>query len=307
MTHHDVELPPFLYGSFDWRFNGLHWDRPAPFDLLSAEALASSDPWIVLASVVARAREGNHRDALHLVPFFRCHEPFALARVSMLVFADLAPLRDLLALEEMLRGDDAELRSYAAQAASLSGWLRLVPAMLDAWNRAETIGNRETIGFALSDMLEAGSGAIADQANVVNTKFIDPSTLSPELARWMEEHRESLQNQDPPRFPGLVLDSLRSLEATHGPDAIVFGGELWNVVRFAEKVLTDIKSPQHAVLYTHRHRFEAATGVDCRNFFHPLGPQKLEIAATLENFLASTPPDSYESGVRYFFGHRIPD
>jgi hypothetical protein len=36
-------------------------------------------------------------------------------------------------------------------------------------------------------------------------------------------------------------------------------------------------------------------------------PQRLQMAATLEDFLRSDPSARYEPGIRYFFGHRIPD
>src|SRR5690606_23544790 len=107
-----MTLPPFLYGCFDWRVNGLHWAAPPPLDLLSRAALESSDPWIVLVSVVEHAKAGDHTQAPRLIPFFHQHEPFALSRVSLLVFADVAPAAELPRLEAVLRGEDVDSRAH---------------------------------------------------------------------------------------------------------------------------------------------------------------------------------------------------
>ena len=40
-------------------------------------------------------------------------------------------------------------------AAADAGCLRLVPSMLEAWHAVHGIGNRELIGYAISDMLES--------------------------------------------------------------------------------------------------------------------------------------------------------
>jgi hypothetical protein len=56
-----------------------------------------------------------------------------------------------------------------------------------------------------------------------------------------------------------------------------------------------------------RERFEPMTGIDCTDFFTPTPWTPLAAAAIAEEFLASPQSHAYEEGVRYFFGHRLPD
>ncbi|MEZ4271726.1 MAG: hypothetical protein R3C68_09935 [Myxococcota bacterium] len=59
--------------------------------------------------------------------------------------------------------------------------------------------------------------------------------------------------------------------------------------------------------FNYRHKFEVATGIDCSEMFYERMPQPLVAAKIVEEFLESPDVDKYEDGVRYFFGHRIPD
>jgi hypothetical protein len=71
--------------------------------------LASDNPFVVLAAVVERAKHGDHSQARRLVPFFMQEEPFALARESLLAFADIAPNSEMHHIDWALR--DAALTS----------------------------------------------------------------------------------------------------------------------------------------------------------------------------------------------------
>jgi hypothetical protein len=54
--------------------------------------------------------------------------------------------------------------------------------------------------------------------------------------------------------------------------------------------------------------FEATTGVSCRAFFDSNGKlQHLAATAVIEEFLDSRDAARFVPGVRYFFGHRVPD
>ncbi|NJK31974.1 MAG: hypothetical protein HC927_05885 [Deltaproteobacteria bacterium] len=56
-----------------------------------------------------------------------------------------------------------------------------------------------------------------------------------------------------------------------------------------------------------RRRFEASTGIDCSEFYSDGEFFPLVAAARLEAWIDSPEADRYEPGVRYFFGHRIPN
>jgi hypothetical protein len=304
-----MSLPPFLYFCFDWRANGYHWDAPPPVDLLSGSALASDNPFVVIASVVEHAKIGDHTKANLLRNFFESHEPFALARVALLVFADVALSIDLLDLEGVLRGHDVAARAYAAEAAALSGSLALVPAMLDAWARARTLGDHETIGFAISDMLEAGSGPIAEYVGIYDLPPLDevPSSAAKQrLAAARAKYLAATHDEPPPPLPALVVAEHQRLSAELGPRAFVWAGAPLDVNRLVDRFLRDVKDPAPGNFINLRHRFEAWTGESCQDFFYAFRPQRLAMTAALEDFVRSGKGARYQPGQRYFFGHPIP-
>lgn len=306
-----TELPPFLHGCFDWRENGLHWDADYPYyvDLHDSTGLDRVNPWMVVAAVVDRAKRGNHDYARHLRPFFHRHDPFGLARVSLLVYADIARPHELVALQAVLAGDDILARQYAAEAAALAGQISLVPAMLDAWTRAETAHDHEIIGFAISDILEPEPGEIADHAGVWDTKSPRAPSPgdSPALVRLLEMQAERVKTQAPSEFPGLVTDAYNALRAKLGGDRFVWEGELLSVARLVTRLLTAAKQGRRSIgaYLPLRHRLEAWTGMDCRAFFYAGEPRRLEIAAALESLVESGKLKHYVPGQRYFWGHPI--
>jgi len=302
----NFELPPFLHGCFDWRFNGLQWEAPPPIDLLSDAALSDPNPWIVVASVVERARSGDHASARRLRDFFERREPASLNRIALLVFADTAPNGSLSSLADALQSAEPSTRAHAAEAAALTGSLSLVPAMLAAWERARSSTDHETIGFALSELLEPEPGPIAES---VGSYDLPPpeEPLTPAARESYRMVQEAYRDVDSPVLPGLVREAL----AAHA-GAATAGTALWRAAPYdiravARELLEIARDNRTHVIYDLRHRFEAFTGIDCRPMLHALRLQPLAIAAIGEAFLQSEAARRYEPGVRYFWGHRIPD
>jgi hypothetical protein len=303
----DKTLPEFLYGTFDWRVNGFRFESEPPPDLLAPAALENSNPWIVLAAVLHRARAGDHSRVSRLSAYFDADEPFALNRVALLLTGDLAPERDLKLLEDALRSRDADTRAYAAEAALYAGRLWLVPAMLEAWHAARTLIHRETIGYAISDLLEAKAGPIAAQAPIYNLPPRPPdSVANPRLKALLE--KVAAEEPAPELFPQLVREASARLSEAAGTDRVtVWHGGVFDVTALAREFLAAVPGITPGACIPFRHKFEAATGVDCADFFDDFRPQPLVIEAALEEFLLSAPETRFKPGVRYFFGHPIPD
>jgi hypothetical protein len=311
-THEDdplASLPRFLYGCFDWRVNGYHWASEPDIDLTSDGALTSENPFVVLAAVVECAKRGDHSQATRLVPFFTRHEPFALARVALLAFADIAMSGDLHHLEQALRCEDNAVRTYAGEAAGNCGSLALVPAMLDAWRAGERIHDWEMIGFALSDVLEPSCGEIANHVGIRDQEELTIVPRTEAARRLVEALNRSRREAgfEPSPFPGLVMAEHARLSQLLGPHAFVWAGGELDMTRFVRVFLERVKDPAPGVgrFIGLRHRFEAWTGERCDDFFHAFAPRRLDMAAMLEDFLR-TKAASYVPGQRYFFGHPIP-
>jgi hypothetical protein len=58
---------------------------------------------------------------------------------------------------------------------------------------------------------------------------------------------------------------------------------------------------------TFREKFEGATGIDCSPFFRGGRFQAAAAIAILEEFVSSKRSRDFREGVRYFFGHAIPE
>ncbi|MGW8392279.1 hypothetical protein [Pseudoduganella sp. HUAS MS19] len=300
------ELPAFLHGTFDWRLDGLQLHSAPPFDLLAPSLLQSDNPWLILASVLEHAKHGDHSGVPLLSRLFNDHKPPALARVAILLVGDLGRDQDLDMLAEVMGGDDASSRMYACEAASLAGCLWLVPAMLDAWHRAEGLHDHEVIGYAISDLLEHDDGEIAAEAKVfAPTKLLDRVKANPRFAA-MTKNLGILADEQL-RFPNLVQAAHAKLQEAHGAGRVtVWNGAPFDVRVFAQQFLDLVREAAPVSFYKYRHKLEANTGIDCRHFFRNGEPQFLTISAAIRDFLDSNEIKKYRQGKRYFFGHSIP-
>jgi hypothetical protein len=108
------------------------------------------------------------------------------------------------------------------------------------------------------------------------------------------------------RYKEGVLALYRELATSLGSDNVfLFKGELLNTVRVAQQLLESSRQPHFRTFY--RRKFEAMTGIDCSKFYVERIFQPMSAAAIVEAFLESADSVKYKPGVRYFFGHRIPD
>ncbi|AEI64244.1 hypothetical protein LILAB_11675 [Corallococcus macrosporus] len=91
-------------------------------------------------------------------------------------------------------------------------------------------------------------------------------------------------------------------------DALWEGGRL-DIRAVAQRLLTRVRDCTHPDrIEVGRMLLEGTTGLDFRAFFNGSGRlQSLTAAAITEEFLERGDADKYQPGVRYFFGHRIPD
>lgn len=301
------EIPEFLYGTFDWSENGYQISTSLSIDLLNASSLNDDNPWIVLAGVVERAKVSDHSAIKALRRLFYMQEPFALAGVALMVVGNAGTYDDMQLLVEAMRSDDSGARRCACQAASQAGYLWLVPHMLNAWNRATSLHDHEIIGYAISDLIETESGEIAAEASIYAPPPLSQRMLNdPRFAPGLELRKKLADKK--PLFPILVQSKYDEMVTQYGTDqVVVWNGKIFSVVNFAKDLLNKIRSNVVRSYIDDRQKFEASTGIDCSAFFFDFEPQRLNIAATLEKFLKTSEIDNYEDGVRYFFGHRIPD
>jgi hypothetical protein len=305
----DYQPLPFLKGTFAWSFLGYSYAERPPLNLLEPDALSSDNPWIVIAAVLERAKRGDHNSIPRLQAFFQASTRKGPEHASIHLTGDAGREADLAALQVVLEKGPDPLRAYAAEAAQMAGRLWLIPSMLTAWKRVISRANHETIGFAISSLLESPGGPIATSAGIYNADPTVASKLGNPAMRAMAERHAGEQSVT--EFEQQVQARLEALRREFGDRAILWRGQLFNVRVLAEQMYALVRDPAarplHGLFIPMRHKFEAATGINCSGCYRNGALQPLNAEALLETYLGSEASTKYEDNVRYFFGHRIPD
>jgi hypothetical protein len=105
-----------------------------------------------------------------------------------------------------------------------------------------------------------------------------------------------------------LTDVAAELSVQAPSDTMAFlKGRALSLVDLASRMLDDLGSGFVGGFAHYRVMFEAYTGLDCSHFYQEHHLRNLSAAATLEDFRENYDAAQYEPGVRYFFGHRIPD
>jgi hypothetical protein len=183
---------------------------------------------------------------------------------------------------DLFEEDNLILQTKLAYTFSLSGLLWTVPVMLDVYERAADDDDAVIIPILLSHVLEPRFGPIASRNRAVSL----------------------------PDYRKMVMGKYTELLSQFGSEnTSIYYAQTFNVRGLASRLYDHLRGSEiiDVIVARDRHRFEAATGVDCRDFFQEGKLQVLAAAAILEEFLESPAAAMYEDGVRYFFGHRIPD
>lgn len=281
--------PEFLAGTFIWDRNGYSYSRLPPNDALTPEALQSEDPWRVLTATLEQAKAGNHTSVGGLVSLIRLDSPHLVIYGALDVLADAATNAELALLKSLVSHENEDIRERSCWAAMQAGSMITVPYLLEAWRSARPT-LRGTISFLLSMLLEEewpldeNLGPIANGAGLPFDEF------------------------------NVLVDTrFKMLRAKTGSqDAPIWGGRPFGVVSFTEHIISLILSigntPTAAGVFSKlRHKFEASTGISCSGFFKDRRFQPASALSILDAFLESPAAANYKEGVRYFFGHPIPE
>lgn len=300
----ECQKPDFMRGTFAWTHCGYTFPGPPDVDLLAPQALESANHYVVLGAVLERLRQ---RDYSHTLAPFRswmaCGDADDAARCTIHLIADAGKPDDLKMLQKILQESPDGLRAYAAEGAALVGQLWLVPDMLSAWVHVASRGHHETIGFAISTVLEEPGGPIAETAGRYRVSQADRDEISRLLGR---RYSRDASPEGETEFERRVKSRLAELRTQFRDDDLLWEGKPFEIEPFVSKMYDDLQLRDPSFI-VRRHKFEAFTGYDCSGFFKKGEIQRLSVAATLEAILESGDLAHYEPNARYFLGHRIPD
>lgn len=240
-----------------------------------------SEPWLFLAHALLDARKGRYDLLWQLESLATqfAYEDFANACVVLLGAAAPRSLLRALAAEDAQMPPPpglAPVHRFRALTLSQTPWA--ADHVLSALDSVRDLSSLREMLLRCSDIVEPGSPALDEE----------PVLLARERDR--------------------LRGGVDQLVALMGRDDIAcLRGAPLSLADVARRMLDIASGPTTGLFAHYRLVFEAYTGWDCRHFYREHRLQKLVVAATLEDFLDSGEADRYEPGVRYFFGHRIPD
>lgn len=228
---------------------------------------------------LSRAKHGDFSLLPRLVGLGGADPHPVMRRLCAELLGDAGPTSVVDTIATRLATEELGLERTLSWGAVLTrrGKLADIPIVLAAFERVATFSDAEILPVHLSGCLETGYELCDHQAY------------------------DSLQ-----RYRQAVLDRCAALEDGFGTDQIcVCGGELLSVAGLARRMLQRLREP--CFPFELRRRFECATGIDCSSFFSERVFRPVQASAILQGFLEGPHASRFESGVRYFWGHRIPD
>ena len=226
-----------------------------------------------------KAKRGDFSDISELVDLYDAADSWLLSAAYIALLGDTGTPA---AFDRVLPIVQARVEpTYQVDlsvALTVWGKLWVVPSILVGLEGLEGFQDAEDIPPALSEMLEETPGPIADAAD--------------------HERKDE--------YRAIVLSRYEELKGRFGiDDVMVLRGDRFGVPRLAGLMLAEL-SAGRLDLYLRR-RFEASTGIDCSAFYQNETLRPLAATAVIEKFLENPTGTKYEDGVRYFWGHRIPD
>jgi hypothetical protein len=298
-------MRPYYRGLFLPTGSGFHFGAPIPSDLASDRYLQAADPEDVICSVLAYAQRGQFAPCSRLIDLLGEHEDADIWGSCSTLLSFAAPrstLQQFVPLAKRLRielGTDAPLQ-WAGETLAGAHEAWVVPAVLRLFEQIQSYDQFMSLPVYLSLLLEpepaeidAGPRQLRDPGE---PDWYDPPPAwnIPEYVRMVERRHAELVATLP--IPA---------------QSCVFEGELLTLRRVAIRMLDRINHNPDDRLRIEQARMllEAYTGEDFSGFYvegrHRLLP--LRASARLEAFLQSDTPERFSPGVRYFFGHCIPD
>ena len=277
-------MTTFYYEQLDWRSQG-YWADPTPIADPEQSKDSQKKSWILVEDILAKARSGDFRSVPQLIEIYNQVQGH-LQDVCIEILGDAGHRKCFEEMMQWLRHPLRDIIKAADYSKALLTWgnLSAIPCVLDQYLQLYMFEEQATIPFMLSDLLEKNSG---------------PVGTSPEHNdKSVEKYLEIVEA----RYRELV-------ECFKTKDVVIYKGALFGVVPFTRVILNNLGNShrERGFQILFRQKFEASTGINCSDFFQNGVFQPLTAVSIVQEFLESPEAEKYEDGIRYFFGHRIPD
>lgn len=280
-----------------------HFNGPPPVDLRTSNYLTSSKPDEVISAVLACAQQGDFSQMWRLRDLMKRLDDGVVWGRCATLYAHAAPfsaLQDLIQAfsHELFEGEDISTQGWITEILCRSGALWCVPVVLRILRRNSHREKYFATPRYLSFLMEPERGEIAEGPRVLPRTDDFPS--------WFNVPEVYADDQ----FQALVMARYEELRAqVRYPDQAAFvEGEPLTQAHIAERALVRIRAGEDVEeVAIARTWLEAATGADLSDFYDNGVLQSLRATAATESLLESGALNDFESGLRYFFRHRIPE
>jgi len=273
----------FFSEGLNWRSHGF-FCLPLPRKDNEFRASSQAALWLHWEDVLIRARQGDFQGVASLLE--------SLDRI----------------LTPMLENAYAELIGDAANgqcAQSAMRWLQVEPAR--SYSQEIAICQALTNWGRLSVVPFLVKRHELLWQNKAKEKGIIPVWISELVEQQPGPISFPFYSQSKTDYHDLVMKRYEELKIEFGTDQVfIYRGARFSVLELAKDMLSKLRDKVD-LGEEYRHKFEAATGINCSAFFKDDKLQPLAAATILEEFMESSRAKEFEPGVRYFFGHRIPD
>jgi hypothetical protein len=270
----------FAKTGIDWWSGGYH-GCPDTAPQSSLPLSLRTPEWEAWIAVLRLAKQGDFSKTATLLDIYANASSTIVEAACATLVADAGDPAAFRRIEAELRPRQTgyEKTINFCDALQARGRLGDVPLMLECFERIATIKDADIIPSQLSRLLEPEPDLISEPSDFAS----------------LDDYREAVL-----ALYRKVLDEIGSEER------FVFLGKPYGVVPMAKALLGRLQKPHVQIFW--RQRFEAPTGINCSAFYDAEKVlQPLAAAEIVEDFLESPKAAEFEDGVRYFFGHRIPD
>ena len=252
------------------------------------------NPYVMLARALLKSRQGNFSIADDIAETLKATGDEDAWNSGGYLLAHAVTHDDLYKIGHQLmateKGTDAAAdftRSFICKVWARAMMLTTVPEMIEIYKKTSDVGVQIRILLELADMFESARGDLYDLIRVGAEDFDEKAYLD----LLMEQYSSAIK------------------KVAKTGTKLFYRGSPFSFLNWTQGLLKRIADfDPRENFATDRMFFEGHTGIRCNHFFTSNGKfLPHTAAATIEDFLESESSSNYKAGVRYFFGHRIPD
>ncbi|MFE8602411.1 hypothetical protein [Archangium violaceum] len=267
-----------------YEFDNLDFERRGYFGAPSVPKEAQPPrnwkrtPWYGWAFAFSQAKKGDFSALPHLLSLLDEDIGETFDQAACILLGD-AGFGDMFAsLKKIMKQREGyDVSFYAADAVADRGKLSDVPLLLELHRATHDFSDVPSVSRMIAHMLR-------------------PDGLLPRA--------DDFGNVDD--YCAMVEQAWKEVAELFGTEVYLWQGEPMSVRRMAKSIIKKAKEPDFS--FALRRRFEASTGINCSAFYNEGRYfQPLSAAAIAEDFLHSPQANQFVDGVRYFFGHPLPD